>query len=260
MKAIKIPFGGGGLGHGDGAKDAPDTIEKNLKEIYSSEAGKVPVFEFESVKVNNSNIEESHKNIFNHISKISSKSIILGGDHSISNPCFKAFAKNNPGAGIVIFDAHPDLMDSIGMNSQEDWLRELIENDVVDKDKVIIIGVRNSDVKETEYISEKKLQVYFMKNIFEHKVENICDAVMEKIKDWPAVYLSIDIDAVDPAFAPGTGYREPGGLSSRELIYFIQRLNKLKNIKMIDIVEVNPSLDTADLTSKLAAKLMIEFS
>ena len=96
-----------------------------------------------------------------------------------------------------------------------------------------------------------------MKQIFEHGVKNVVDAVTEKIRSWPAVYLSIDIDACDPAFAPGTGYREPGGLSSRELIYFVQRLNKL-NLGMVDIVEVNPSMDVADLTSKLAAKLMLE--
>ncbi len=258
MKVIKIPFGGGGLGHGDGARDAPDSIEKNLKDIYSGESGKVPAFEFESVKVNNSNLEESHKNIFDKISKLSSKSTILGGDHSISNPCFKAFAKNNKGAGIVIFDAHPDLMDSVGMNSQEDWLRALIEDGIVEKDKVIIIGVRNFHSQEKEYIDSKKLQIHYMRNIFEHKIENVCDAVMEKIRTWPSVYLSIDIDVVDPAFAPGTGYREPGGLSSREIIYFIQRLNRLQNIKMIDIVEVNPSLDVSNMTSKLAARLMTE--
>ena len=96
-----------------------------------------------------------------------------------------------------------------------------------------------------------------MKQIFEHGIKNVVDAVTEKVASWTAVYLSIDIDACDPSFAPGTGHREPGGLSSRELIYFIQRLNKLK-LGMIDIVEVNPSMDVANMTSKLAAKLMTE--
>lgn len=258
MKVIKIPFGGGGLGHGDGAKDAPDRIEAQLKDIYLNESGIKPKFDFEAVEVDNNDIEKSHNNIFNKIKTIKEKCIILGGDHSISYPCFKAFSQNNKNAGIVVFDAHPDLMDKAGINSQEDWLRSLINEKVVDKDKVIIIGVRNSDKIEKEFIDENKLNVHYMKNIFEHKIENICDSVMEKIMEWPAVYLSIDIDAADPAFAPGTGYTEPGGLTSRELIYFIQRLNKLKNIKMIDIVEVNPGKDVNDMTSKLAAKLMCE--
>ena len=258
MKVIKIPFGGGGLGHGDGAKSAPDMIEEQLIEVFSSESGLVPNFEFEAVDIDNSNLEYSHSNIFNKILELKEKSIILGGDHSVSYPCFKAFAQNNPNSGIVIFDAHPDLLHFTKSKSQEDWLRALINEGIVDKDKVIIIGVRNTDPIEKEFIDKNKLQVYFMKNIFENKIENVCDAVMEKIRSWPSVYLSVDIDAVDPAFAPGTGYREPGGLSSRELIYFLQRLNLLKNIKMIDIVEVNPDFDFAEITSKLAAKIMNE--
>ena len=246
------------MGHGDGAKDAPDAIEKEAKTIVANESRLVPKFEFDEVKVDNSNIESSHKNIFDKIKTIKEKCIILGGDHSISNPCFKGFSENNKGAGIVVFDAHPDLLESVGVSSQEDWLRSLINEGIVDKDKVIIIGVRVVDNIENEFINENKLTTYSMKQIFDNKIENICDAVMEKIRSWDSVYLSIDIDSVDPAFAPGTGYREPGGLTSRELIYFVQRLNKLNNIKMIDLVEVNPGLDVNNITSKLAAKMIGE--
>ncbi|MBS3115656.1 arginase family protein [Candidatus Woesearchaeota archaeon] len=258
MKVIKIPFGGGGLGHGDGAKDAPDKIQEQLHDLHANEAGIKPNFEFEEIEVDNFKIEASHNNIYKKILTLKEKSIILGGDHSISYPCFKAFASNNKNAGIIVFDAHPDLMDKVGIDSQEDWLRSLISEGIVDKNKVIVIGVRNSDRIETDFADENRLSIYYMNKIFEYKIENICEAVMEKIRKWENVYLSVDIDAVDPAFAPGTGYKEPGGFTSRELIYFIQRLNKLNNIKMIDIVEVNPSLDVADLTSKLAAKIMTE--
>jgi len=119
MKAIKIPFGGGGLGHGDGAKDAPDEIEKHVKSIVSNESGIVPKFEFDSVDVDNNNLESSHKAIFERIKQEKEKCIVLGGDHSISYPCFKAFSQNNPGSGIVIFDAHPDLLESVGVNSEK---------------------------------------------------------------------------------------------------------------------------------------------
>ena len=258
MKVIKIPFGGGGLGHGDGAKDAPDMIQEQLKDLHTNENGLKPNFEFDEIEVDNFNIESSHNNIFRKILTMKDKSIILGGDHSISYPCFKAFAQNHKNAGIVVFDAHPDLMDKVGVDSQEDWLRSLITEEIVDKNRVVVIGIRNSDKIETDFAEKNKLSIYYMKNIFEHKIENICEAVMEKIRKWEDVYLSIDIDSIDPAFAPGTGFREPGGLTSRELIYFIQRLNKLKNIKMIDIVEVSPSLDVNDMTSKLAAKMMSE--
>ena len=97
-----------------------------------------------------------------------------------------------------------------------------------------------------------------MKNISMEGIRNICDAVMESAKDFDGLYISIDIDSVDPAFAPGTGYPEPAGLSSRELLYFIHRLKKLKNLKAVDIVEVNPEKDLNDITSRLAAKLCVE--
>ena len=81
---------------------------------------------------------------------------------------------------------------------------------------------------------------------------------METEKNWDSLYLSIDIDAVDPAFAPGTGFIEPGGFTSREVLYIVQRLKRLRNLKMIDLVEVNPKKDLNKMTIKLSAKIVKE--
>ncbi|MEM4368887.1 MAG: arginase family protein, partial [Candidatus Woesearchaeota archaeon] len=78
------------------------------------------------------------------------------------------------------------------------------------------------------------------------------------VQTFDGLYVSIDIDVVDPAFAPGTGYPEPGGFSSRDLIYFLQRLRLLKNFMALDVVEINPLKDVQDLTVKLGAKLLVE--
>ena len=83
---------------------------------------------------------------------------------------------------------------------------------------------------------------------------------MSVARKFDALYVSVDIDVLDPAFAPGTGYTEPGGLTTRELIYFIQRLKNLKNIQMWDLVEVNPEKDVNNLTVMVAAKLIVEMS
>lgn len=260
MKLIKIPFGGGGLGHGDGAKSAPDRIVDHFSVMFLNEELNTPKLEIEEIIVDNSNLSFSHHQIYNKIRQVKEKAILLGGDNSISNPAFKAFAENNPGAGLILFDAHPDLMESIGIESQEDWLRSLITQGILDPNKVIIVGVRNSDQQELDFIKNMGIKVYSMKHVFDVGVQNVCDGIMEQARQWPALYICFDIDAVDPAFAPGTGYREPGGLSAREMIYFAQRLKLLKNFKMCDIVEVNPELDVADLTSKLAAKMIHELS
>ncbi|MFC1728109.1 arginase family protein [Nanoarchaeota archaeon] len=256
MKLIKIPFGGGGLGKGDGAKDAPDKIIDSMKEMYLNENGLKPDFDIDSVSVDNNNIGDSHKSIYEKVKSLNSKAILLGGDHSITGPAFKGFAENNEGPGLIVFDAHPDLMESIGPDSHEDWLRSLITSGIVDKSKVIIIGLRNWDGQEKEFLELNKIRYFNMKQVFSNK--HVCDTVMETVRKWQSFYLSIDIDVIDPGFAPGTGYQEPGGLSSREMIYFIQRIKMLKNLGMIDLVEVNPSQDNNDLTVKLAGKLVFE--
>ena len=94
-------------------------------------------------------------------------------------------------------------------------------------------------------------------NQFLGNLQDTCDTIME-FSDGKELYVSIDIDVVDPGFAPGTGYREPGGLSSRDFIYLVQRINKIKNLKGIDIVEINPEKDRDNLTVKLGAKILGE--
>ena len=97
-----------------------------------------------------------------------------------------------------------------------------------------------------------------MNLIAEEGKEAICDTIMAAAKNFDALYLSIDLDAVDAAFAPGLTYPEVGGLTSRELLYFLHRLKKLKNLKAADIVELNPDKDSNNITALLAAKLVVE--
>ncbi len=81
---------------------------------------------------------------------------------------------------------------------------------------------------------------------------------MSVAKSFKDLYVSIDIDVLDPAFAPGTGYMEPGGLSTRELLFFLHRLKKLQNLRAYDLVEINPSKDVNELTSKVGSKILVE--
>ena len=258
MDIVKIGFSGGGLGHASGAEEAPEKIISKLNELFANEEGKTPKFNFVDVSVNNSNIVETNENIFNTCLKLNNKSVILGGDHSITYSSFKAFVKKNPGAGFIVFDAHPDCENNFSPPTQEDYLRVLIDEGYLDPNKVIIIGIRNWDKKEIDFLNEKRIKYYTMDKIMQFGVIEVCDIIIEVALSWPSFYLSIDIDAVDPAFAPGTGYIEPGGLSSRELIYFIQRLKKMKNHLMSDIVEISPRKDVNELTVKLGAKLIME--
>ena len=95
-----------------------------------------------------------------------------------------------------------------------------------------------------------------MKEITAEGIRETCDALTAAARAFPSLYVSVDIDVVDPAFAPGTGYAEPGGLTASEILYVIERVAKLSNRVACDIVEVNPRLDTTHITSKMAARIL----
>ena len=266
MNIINIPFSKGSMGKNKGTELAPDEILKQTKDFYLTETGFVPRVNSKNIneiEIDSDNIENTHTQIQTKLEKVfqnKSKTIILGGDHSITYSTFKAFAKENPGAGLVIFDAHPDCENNISPPTHEDFLKTLIQEGIVDPKRVILVALRNGHGKEKEFIELNKIRTFPMKQIAMFGKSDVCDTITESIREWPAFYLSIDIDAIDPAFAPGTGYIEPAGLTSRELIYFIQRLNRLPNLKAADIVEVNPDKDINNLTTKLAAKILVELS
>ncbi len=258
MKLIKIPSGF----VVKGCEKAPDKIIEQLRSLFLNESGFNVEFDIDEVIISD-DCKKTADNIHNKIKqsiKQNEKAIILGGDHSITFSAFKAFAEQNPGAGIVIFDAHPDCDNKFMPPGHDDLLIALIRQKIVEPKKILLVGVRNWTGNEKEFLELHNIRCIKMREIQENGIREACDFIMETAREWPAFYLSIDIDAVDPAFAPGTGYREPGGLTSREMIYFVQRLKMLKNLKIADITEVNPPLDAADLTTKLAAKLVKELS
>jgi len=256
MEIIKIPTSLGGL-EKTGSEKAPDLIIKVLKnEIWLNENEKKPFFEVKEIDFKG---ETDIKKVHDIITKnIKSNGIYIGGDHSITYSTFKSFIKRNPNAGIISFDAHPDVYQNFEYPTQGDWLYYLIEEGIVKPENVIIVGVRAAAKKEIDYMKKKGIIYFPMKNILIHR-ETICDSIMEIARGFSSLYISIDIDSVDPAFAPGTGYMEPGGLTSRELLYFLQRLKLLKNIKALDIVEINPEKDVNGMTVKLGAKILGEF-
>jgi len=258
MLILKIPLSAGALNKKKGLERGPDRIVEHLKDFYLSERGVLPLFNIRGVSVDNNNLEEAHALIQAEVENINDYALLLGGDHSLTYPAFKAFAKHNPGAGIVVFDAHPDLERSHTPPTHEDYLRLLIEEEILDKDKLILVGVRNMSKDEKKFIDDNKIKNYSMRSISFDILREVADSIMSVARHWPKVYLSIDIDVLDPAFAPGTSYPEPGGVTTRELLYLVQRLKMLRNLGMVDMVEVNPDKDVNDITSRTAAKIVVE--
>jgi len=257
MKLIKIPSSLGGLGKSDGSELAPDIVIKELKELFLSESGRLPTFDIEEIEVEK-NISLVNKKIYEKaVQSFNTQCpIFLGGDHSITLPIIRAFCEKYENPGIIIFDAHPDAMDNF--ETHEDLLPGIIENNLIKKENILLIGTRTFHKHELEFLRNNKIRYFTMNEIVAEGIHDACDTMMSIAKEWDSIYLSIDIDVIDPAFAPGTGYLEPAGLTSRELIYLIHRLKKINKIKGADLVEINPKKDLNNMTSKLGAKILVE--
>ena len=265
---VKVP-GVNGLGKTNGCEKAGNEILRELRNIHSSESGKiidVDSLDLEEIHVDNGNVEEANKLIYKNAFETFEdypKTVFLGGDHSVSYPLTRAFFDYCENSGkqpcLVVFDAHADCMPAIKEPTHEEWLRKLIE-DGFPVENILLVGVRNMWPDETKFLKSKGIKTVSMEQL-RNNLEDSCDLIMEfaeaseKNKE---LYVSIDIDVLDPAFAPGTGYPESGGLSSRDFVYLIQRINKVKNLKAVDIVEINPLKDKDNMTVKLGAKILSE--
>jgi len=244
-----------------GCEKAPVEVLRKLREIQSNEKKKPLEFDklnLEEIHVDLRNLEEANHLIFENSKEIFEKnfrSFFIGGDHSISYSILRAFNKVEKVPLLVVFDAHTDCLDSERLE-ERNWLRKLVEAGFNDK-RIILISSRNFHEKEIYFLKKLGIRV-IGPDILQEDLEGICDLVMEKARLSTGFYISIDIDCLDPAYAPGTVYLEPGGLSSRDLIYFIKRLSLLENFRGADIVNINPSRDINEMTVKLGAKLLSE--
>lgn len=240
MKFVKVKYGKGSIGSNSGCEGAPDKLlDENFKE------------EVIEVEIDESNVDETMKNISNV-----EGDFFVGGDHSITYGSFKGFAKDYKNPGIIMFDAHPDLEVNSGSVSHEDFLRKLVEEGVLKKQNIILVGIRK--ISKNEYNFIRGMHVYKADRIFRNE-ENVCDSVTELAMDFDGLYLTIDIDVLDPAFAPGTGYLEVGGMNLNQLIYFLKRIKNMKNLKRIDLVEINPSKDVNEITLKIGKSIIDVF-
>ncbi len=264
MYIVRVP-GINGLGRTGGCEKAGNAILDELRKIHSNEQWipiDVRLLDLEEIHLDNSNIEEVNRLIYKNSFKAfetKPKIVFLGGDHSISYSTCKAFLdyckKEDKEACLIIFDSHPDCMPPMQEPTHEGWLSKLVE-DGFPAENILLIGLRNSWKTEIEFLRKNNIRAISI-NQFLLNIEDTCDTIME-FSNGKELYVSIDIDVIDPAFAPGTGCPVVGGLTSRQFIYLIQRINKIKSLKAVDIVEINPDKDINNMTIKLGAKILGE--
>ena len=172
--------------------------------------------------------------------------VCLGGDHSVTLPIVRAFGEHIPDLTIIHFDAHPDLYDELEGNRHSHACPFARIMEAGAAKRLIQVGIRTATAHQREQAKRFGVEVIEMRHL----------PALDRMKVDGPVYISFDMDALDPAFAPGISHREPGGMSVREAIAHVQAITG--HIAGADIVEFNPAQDSTQITAMVAAKMLKE--
>ena len=222
-----------------------------LEDISMSDCGDVDVAYYD--------IERNRKIITQTVKKILKAGtfpVVIGGDHSITYPCICAF-EDFKSLDIIQIDAHLDWIDEVdGIRyANGSPMRRSMELDFTNK--MVQLGIRCIRSRESDYNFAKSQgsQIFTRQDIRQKGV----DEIVEKLPPLGNVYVSIDIDGLDPSIAPGTGSPTVDGLLYYEVINLLKGITKKSNVVGFDIVEVNPMVDLSGQTCLLATTLILEF-
>lgn len=192
------------------------------------------------------------KDIFEKFTNSSKIPISIGGDHSITREIISSISKPDKKISLVYFDAHPDFVSS-HKNYYGSVITDIISH--IDIESSVQIGIRTPEEEELENLKKDNFSVITPFDISKQGIESIANSVTKKL--GKNVYISFDMDCIDPSFAPGVSVPVPLGLSSLDCVYLLQRIAQ-KGIIGMDIMEVCPSFDIKDRTSHLASRMIAE--
>jgi len=242
-----------------GTSEAPHFIRElsNIRDTYTRKGKKIvglPFSGFNENKVydygdiSRKQIDQVYDKIISH-SKIP---ILIGGDHSITGEVIKSISKRKGPISLVYFDAHPDFVSST-TNYYGSVFYDVLP--YIDIKSSLQIGIRTPEKEELDNIKKYKLKVITPFEIVEKGVKVVADSILDTI--GKNVYVSFDMDCVDPAFAPGVSVPVPMGLKNVEAMYLLKSIASQGIIGM-DLMEVCPKYDIKDRTSHLASRMISE--
>ncbi|MFX0126162.1 MAG: agmatinase [Candidatus Hodarchaeota archaeon] len=226
------------------------------------------IFDAGDVEISSNDVVNSRKEVLTTLTRICNakknpRFLFLGGDHLITYFSFYSLSEIGfflgEKSGIIYLDAHPDLYYQYKGNlySHACVLRRIIDQTKIDPKNIIQIGIRASTKEQREFTINSGIKTIYKNEFLEKKPEIIASLIQERFIEVDRVYLSIDLDILDPAFAPGLGNPEPGGLTTRELVSLIQELSNVP-ICAFDVVEFSPTYDQSNITAFAAAKVIKE--
>ncbi len=260
-----------------GAAKAPSYIRKattgDLYNAYTQQnislTEKWRIYDIGDVEFSGNEVDTARMDIFATLKYLgdnyNEKSFLfLGGDHISTFFSFEALLKlgiiDESNSGIIYFDAHPDLYHIYDGNhfSHACVVRRLIDELNVNPSRIFLAGIRSATPDQLDFVEETGISFVPQTRIRKDGVSTLTKVLKDDSwKDIESIYLSIDMDILDPAFAPGVGNPEPGGLTTAELVDLIHELAGLR-IQAFDIVEHCPAYDNSNITAFSASKLIKE--
>jgi len=242
-----------------GASEAPHFIREisNLRDSFTRKGKKSLGLPFSGIKqkkiLDYGNISKDQINeVFSKIVSKAKIPIMMGGDHSITKDVIKAIAREKGPLSLVYFDAHPDFVSST-QNYYGSVFYDVLPD--IDPNTSLQIGIRTPEQEELDNLKKYEIEVITPFDIVEKGVKEISNNISQII--GKNVYISFDMDCIDPAFAPGVSVPVPMGLKNVEAVYLLKTIVE-QGIVGMDIMEVCPSYDIKDRTSHLASRIISE--
>jgi len=266
IAVVGVPFDSGANSFRSGTRLGPRHIRAASLLIWGHHANfdispleELSLVDYGDIEVEQTSIDDTMRIIEAEVASILSQGptvLALGGDHSISLPLLRAHAGRFGPLAVAHFDSHPDT--SHGRHDHGTPFRYAIQEGLVDPTAYIQIGIRGptypGDLQDARALG---LTMLTIDDCFQMGTAAIIDKIQAMMDERP-VYVSLDIDSLDPAYAPGTGTPEVGGFTSYQMLQLVRGLRGL-NLVGMDLVEVSPPFDHGEITSILAANLSFEF-
>ncbi|MBE1566423.1 agmatinase [Nonomuraea africana] len=261
VAVVGVPFDSG-VSYRPGARFGPAAVREASRLLRPYHPG-LDVSPFERLQVadagdiacNPFNIGEAVETLQDAAAAFDSRLVTIGGDHTIALPLLRAVAAKHGPVALLHFDAHLDTWDTYfgAEYTHGTPFRRAVEEGILDTEALSHVGIRGPLYGRRDLEEDRRLGfgILTSRDVMRMGVDEVVDALRQRIGDRP-LYISVDIDVLDPAHAPGTGTPEAGGLTSRELLEILRGMAGA-NLVGADVVEVAPAYDHAEITSIAAS-------
>jgi len=246
-------------GYKDGVHNVETGTTVSYDDLSIRDCGDVPTVP--------TSIERTRPQVIAAVEAVAERSfpVVLGGDHYVTYPSFLGYARAvGERVGVVHIDAHSDTVESSALYGEHfhgSPMARIDDSEYGGYGNHAMVGIRGYEGPEfPDLVADRGIHVDYAPDVRERGIEACIEDAIEHATDGvDHVYLTVDIDGVDPAYAPGTGTPEPGGLTSDDLLRAMDRLGECEAVGAMDLMEVAPKLDPTESTQRLGANAVVRF-